>query len=278
MSCILLLLSLLALETTVGVPVEVDYGLPEGWQAGVLESTGQWVVLTQDSGVVSLLPLDLDTLYLPLLPIWNNNGDTLLLEPPLLVVTRTMPDTLYTPAVFPYPAILEIPPGFPGDYLEMLRFWLAWGDPPGIDWFLICLIVAAVLTCVFVVILVVRKKRRGAEEPDAPAPPPAKRSAEALALLDSIWFAEGRWQELYKDVDRLLRNTIDWKFGVANRALTYGQVVRKLRKDQDGNRFMEEAEPLIDEIVLQRYAGWGSSRERTQRFIRMLANIMETWI
>ncbi len=280
MSCFLLLLSLLSVETTVGVPVQVDYGPPEGWLTGTLESTEQWQVLTQDSGVVSLIPLDLDTLELPALPAWNSDGDTLFLSPPLLVVTRTMPDTLYAPSVFPYPAILDIPPGFPGDYLELMRFWLVWGGPPGTDWLLICLIAVAFLVTAIVVILVVRKRRRGVdEEPDESALlPPAKRSAEALALLDSSWFAEGRWQELYTDVDRLLRNTIDWKFGVANRALTYGQVMRKLCREPDGNSFVEETDALIDEIVLQRYADWGSSRERAQRFIRMLVKIMETWI
>ena len=45
-----------------------------------------------------------------------------------------------------------------------------------------------------------------------------------------------------------------------------------------GPGFMEEAEPLVDEIILQRYADWGSTRDRAQRFVKLLARIMETWL
>jgi LPXTG-motif cell wall-anchored protein len=260
------------------VPVEIDYGQPPGWQTGLLDSSEQWEVVSQDSGVVSLIPLDLDTLQLPVLPAWSADGDTVLLEPPLLVVARTIPDTLYTVSVFPWPAPLDIPPGFPRDHLELLMFWKVWGGPPGTNWLLLAGI-AALLAAVLVFFLVLRRRKHSsAEVPGAQQPPPARPSEEALALLESAWFSEGRWQELYREVDRLLRNSIEWKFGLGNRALTYGQVRRNLLGEPDGPGFMEEADPLVEEIVLQRYADWGSSRERAQRFIRLLARIMERWI
>jgi hypothetical protein len=273
---LLLLSSLVSVETTVGVPVTVDYGLPPGLEAGTLQSTDQWEVLSQDSGVVEVLPMDLGTISLPPLSAWTADGDTILLDPPSLEVLGTMPDTLYAVTVFPYPAPMDIPPGYPHDYLAELRFWLVWGGPPGFDWLLALVLGGAASVLAVLAIVLIRKRRRMPMEEEQP-PPPGKRSAEALALLDGALFAEGRWQELYMNVDRLLRNTMAWRFGIVNRALTYGQVRRQLREDGDGSAFLEESAQLVEEIILQRYADWGSTRERAQRFIRMLATLMEKW-
>jgi hypothetical protein len=273
----MLLLSALSAETTVGVPVQLDYRLPSGWEMESLISGEQWQVVSQDSGIVELIPLDLDTLDLPVLQAWYN-GDTLLLQPPELTVMRTMPDTSYVAAVFQYPALLDIPAGFPSDYLLLHRFWLVWGGPPGFNWLLAGIIAAAAAVLLLTVLLIVRRRRKSWEEPEAQPVPPDRPSDEALALLESSFFNDTATTEIYTDVDRLLRNTIDWKFGIANRALTYGQVTRRIRREPGGKRFQEEADPLMQEISLQRYADWGSSRDRAQRFVRLLARIMEEWL
>jgi len=278
-SFLLLILSAMPVESTVGVPVTVDYPLPSGWEIETLDSGEQWEVVSQDSGRMVLIPLDLDTLQLPVLMAWNQQSDTLFLSPPQMIVIRTMADTLYVPAVFPYPALLDIPAGFPADYLEALRFWLAWGAPPGTDWLLISLITAGALIVVLITWLIIRRRLRSRLHQEAAEhdTEPLQSSSDAMALLESKWFTDGCWQELYSDVDRLLRNTIERKFTLSNRALTYGQVMRKLKGKPDGRKFKRETEPLVQEITLQRYAGWGSSRDRAQRFIRLLARIMETW-
>jgi len=279
MFILLFILSAIPVESTLGVSVTVDYPLPAGWEIEALDSGEQWEVVSRDGGSFDIIPLDLDTLQLPALMAWNTQNDTLMLQPPELTVTRTMPDSLYVPAVFPYPALLDIPGGFPVDYILALRFWLAWGAPPGTDWLLISLIITAVLVIVLIAWLIIRRRLGKARHQDSPErdTPPVESSSDALALLESRWFTDGCWQELYSDVDRLLRNTIEIKFDLSNRALTYGQVMRKLKGKPDGRKFKREAEPLVREITLQRYAGWGSSRDRAQRFIRLLARIMETW-
>jgi hypothetical protein len=278
-SFLLSILSAVTVESTVGVPATVDYSLPSGWEIETLDAGEQWEVVSQDGGSINIIPLDLDTLQLPVLMAWNQASDTLLLQPPHMIVIRTMADTLYVPAVFPYPALLDIPAGFSVDYLEVLRFWLAWGAPPGTDWLLISLIATGALIVVLFTWLIIRRRLRSRLHQEATEhdTEPLQSSADAMALLESRWFTDGCWQELYADVDRLLRNTIERKFDLSNRALTYGQVMRKLKGKPDGRKFKRETEPLVEEITLQRYAGWGSSRDRAQRFIRLLAGVMETW-
>jgi len=277
-SFLLLILSAVTVESAVGVPATVDYSLPSGWEIEALGSGEQWEVVSQEDGRINIIPLDLDTLQLPVLMAWNPQNDTLILQPPVFIVSRTMADTLYVPAVFPYPALLDIPGGFPVDYLRALHFWLAWGAPPVTDWLLISLIVTGAVIVLLITWLIIRRRLRRTLAPDSSEHDtvPVQSSSDAMALLESRWFTDGCWQELYSDVDRLLRNTIERKFDLSNRALTYGQVMRKLKGKPDGRRFKREAEPLVEEITLQRYAGWGSSRDRAQRFIRLLARIMET--
>ena len=279
MFILLYILSAVPVESTVGVSVTVDYSLPSGWEIEELGSGEQWEVVSQEGGCIDIIPLDLDTLQLPVLMSWNPQNDTLLLPPPVMIVTRTMADTLYAPAVFPYPALLDIPVGFPVDYIKALRFWLAWGAPPGTDWLLYALIITGALIVVLITWLIIRRRLKKVRIHDSSEhdTAPVQSSSDALALLESRWFTDGCWQELYLDVDRLLRNTIETKFDLSNRALTYGQVMKKLKGKPDGRKFKRETEPLVEEITLQRYAGWGSSRDRAQRFIRLLARIMETW-
>jgi hypothetical protein len=271
-------LAALALASVSGVPLgrplDVDYGAPPAWTVEPLPPDTAWEVLSQDQGMITLLPLALDTLDLPALTAWSG-GDTVELPPPLVVVDRSMPDTLYQVAPFPAPALMWIPPGFPEDYAGALRFWLVWGGPPGTP-FWVWLLPLIPLSALAWFIL---RRRRKAPASAGDTRPPGIRGLEqaALDLLESSMLASGDWKGLFTEVDRILRAVASARSGVSMDAVTWGQAQVRLRSAGCPDGFVEDARELIREITLQRYASWGTTRDRAVASIRRLAEVAGRW-
>ncbi|MCP4647508.1 MAG: hypothetical protein GY852_07215, partial [bacterium] len=263
-----------------GVPLEVDYSFPAGYRYEEFTSDSLYSVLSTENGIFIVVPLAfVDTLHLPVVTIWNEEGDTLYAEPPIVLITGSLPDSIMVPSLPPFPGVMNIPPGLPEDWARNLSFWLVWGSPPPFPW--LKLLAAVALAAALVAYMVKRKKNAPATSSDEliVADLPSGKAAEkqALALLESENFIHGRWAELYSEVDLQYRATVAFKFTVVNKALTLAQISRALVSTGKGRKFLEEASPLIREITLQRYADWGSSRERASGFIRRLAKLRGEW-
>jgi len=273
----LLLLSALA-NAYPGVPFEVDYALPEGYSCEELNSSESFSVLESDSGLFIIVPIVFsDSLTLPILTAWNYQGDTLFLEPPIVAVNGWFPDSLMIPSFPPFPGFMDIPPGLPEDYARNVSFWLAWGAPPDFPWLLT--IAGVILASAVVFYVIKRKKKKNTVEQEQVVRIPAGKEAEneALALLESENFIHGHWPELYTEVDAQFRATAAGKFGVVNKALTLNQIARVIAATAKGRKFLEHASPILKETTLQRFADWGSSRERAEGFIRKLAKLRREW-
>ncbi len=273
----LLLFSALA-NAYPGVPFEVDYALPEGYSCEELNSSESFSVLESDSGLFIIVPIVFsDSLTLPILTAWNYQGDTLFLEPPIIAVNGWFPDSLMIPSFPPFPGFMDIPPGLPEDYSRNVSFWLAWGAPPDFPWLLT--IAGVILASAVVFYVIKRKKKKNTVEQEQVVRIPAGKEAEneALALLESENFIHGHWPELYTEVDAQFRATAAGKFGVVNKALTLNQIARAIAATAKGRKFLEHASPILKETTLQRFADWGSSRERAEGFIRKLAKLRREW-
>lgn len=267
---LLLRMLLMVLEVPLGLPVTVNYGLPAGYEAGELPPGESFSVVGADGGNITIVPLQLDTIPLPDMPAFQD-GDTLLLPGPVLLVTAVIPDSIPSPAFAPAPALMNIPPGFPRDYLRLRAFWLSWGGPPVFPWlpviggFLLCAGAAAWF--------LVRRRRRGA----APLEPTGKEDApldrNVMSLLECDAFVHGDWKALYAQMEGIFRSIVAGRFGLGNPALTLYQMERQLTREKDAGRFLEKARPLMREIVLQIYANRGSSREKSRGFIEILAEL-----
>lgn len=274
---ILLLLSTIS-NAYPGLPVEVDYAIPYGFSCEELKSDTLFSVLEADSGVFVIVPLTFsDSLPLPVLAAWNEEGDTLYLEPPPMSVSGWFPDSLMIPSFPPFPGSMDIPPGLPEDFARNVSFWLVWGMPPGFPWLWVTggVIIAAALT--FFLLKRRNKKSSIRTEPTSHIPAGKAAESEALALLESEHFIHGHWAELYSEVDSQFRTTVAGKFGIVNRALTLNQISRTLASTGKGRKFLEQASPVIKETILQRFADWGSSREKAEGFIRRLAKLRREW-
>ncbi|MCK4672275.1 MAG: hypothetical protein KAT47_06970 [Candidatus Aegiribacteria sp.] len=279
---LLMLISLVSGNETVscslGVPVTFEYIIPDGWIVESLESSGNWCVLEQDGGTVTLIPLSMDTLDLPPLGAHSDSLEGLF-APPVLLVPRTMPDSVWTVSVFPSPLVIAIPPGFPENYLNQHKFWEEWRKAPSTPWLFPMLLIAAITILAVSLWLYYRKKKKLLITEDIHAEEKILLSPldEVKALLDSLAFANGDWITYYRNVDELLRNTVSFRFRISNRALTWKQIIRLARSEEDGSNFAKDSTELIDEITLQRYASWGGSRERAERFTSKLASIRRDW-
>lgn len=267
---LLLRILLTVLEVPLGLPVTVDYGLPQGFTAGELPQGDAFSVVGGEGGSVTVVPLQLDTIALPDLPAIQD-GDTLLLPGPVLLVGAMIPDSALVPASAPAPAPMNIPPGFPIDYLRLRSFWLSWGGPPPFPWipvvggFLLCAGVAAWL--------ILRKRRRGEVSLEASGLEDSPMDRKVLSLLECDAFVHGDWKTLYAQIDGIFRALVAGRFGFGNPALTLYQMERQLSREKGAGRFLERARPLMREIVLQIYANRGSSRERSRGFIELLAEL-----
>jgi hypothetical protein len=262
-----------------GEPVTLSYPVPEGWDPLPIESdTTAWTITSQDGGRVTVIPLALDTLRLPPMRV---SADTLFADvyPPLLLVGRTMPDTVWTVAPFPAPVTILLPPGFPSDYLSRHAFWEDWGAPGPLRWLLPAALAAAVVLAA-ALLAWRRRHRAGPLESGVNASDAGKRLSpeeEALALMETPAFAVGDWPVYYLDVERLLRSTAALRFGTSNPALTWRQMERMIRGKEGGGQFLAASETLAREIALQRYASWGGSRERARKHTLLLAGIRRDW-
>lgn len=275
----LLLLLLSALSNAYpGLPFEVDYSVPDGYSCEELNSSEFFSVIESDSGLFTMVPTAFsDSLTLPVLTAWNYDGDTLFLEPPFVAVVGWFPDSLMNPSFPPFPGYMDIQPGLPEDYARNVSFWLAWGAPPDFPWLLT--ITGVVLTAAVIFYMIKRKKKRNTVQPEQVVRVPAGKDAEneALALLESENFIHGHWPELYTEVDAQFRATAAGKFGIVNKALTLNQIAGSIASTAKGRKFLEQASPILKETTLQRYADWGSSRERAEGFIRKLAKLRREW-
>lgn len=273
----LLILSAILHAADLGVPETLDYGAPEGWEVEGIQPDSTWALLEQNGGLITLVPLALDTITLPALKAWNGS-DTLLLEPPLLVVERTMPDTSFSVSPFPTPALFVVPPGFPDDYLEAHRFWLLWGEPP--HGLLVPVLAAALAAAAAAAILVKARRRRRARSPVLPhgTETGPDLPARMLALLDSPAMASGDWRALFTEIDRLMRALVEARFGLDTTALTYRQMGGEMRGRTDWKRFAEDFSQVIREVTLQRYAGWGTTRDEACALIRAMSDSAGRWL
>jgi len=266
-----------AIQCSLGVPVTIEYSIPEGFSPQPVEVTDNFVLLEQQGDSIKIVPMVLDTLFLP--PLFAVS-DSLEMEfpPPFTVVVRTMPDTTWNVPVFPSPLHHTIPPGLPEDYLERHSFSERWGRAPSTRWLLPSILS---LVAVLAAILILLIHRRRNLLPPADTSSVLKESLSPLdevhALLNSKAFAEGRWPEYYKDVDRLLRDTVAVRFGISSRAYTWHQIRRQLAGETKGRKFTDDAAELTREIILQRYAAWGGSRERAKKYTSKLLNLREEW-
>lgn len=275
-AALVLLLQAQLTDVPLGVPVVVDYSIPGGLEPLPLEPSSDFAVLEQSGDSVTIVPLALDTLDLPPMVVLSDTGETRF-PPPLVTVARTMPDTTWTVPVFTSPIGMNIPPGYPSDYLERHRFWIKWKNSPSRTWLRILILALALAAAGLITWMIRRKRSAAATAEETVSRPGASPLDEVRALLESRAFAEGRWQEYYSDVDRLLRDTVAFRFGIGNRAYTWRQIAGELSSAAEGSRFVREAEELTAEITLQRYAGWGGSRDRAARFTDKLLSIREEW-
>jgi hypothetical protein len=76
--------------------VSIVYETPIGYSLSEIESTEYFEILTQENSEITLIVLDLDTIPLPTLPAINNAGDTIFIDPPVLIVERIRSDTTFT--------------------------------------------------------------------------------------------------------------------------------------------------------------------------------------
>ena len=279
LSSLLMLLCLSASQYTgvpLGRPVTVDYDIPDGLAPVPLEETADFSIIGQRGDSITIVPLSLDTLDLPPMQVISDSV-TREFPAPMVTVSRTMPDTTWTVQVFSSPVSMRIPPGFPSDYLQRHVFWEKWGPAPSRTWLYVALMAAAAALTALITWFV--RKRRPSDETAGPEEKASGLSPvdEALALLQTGAFAQGRWHEYYREVDRLMRDTVSFRFGISNRALTWGQIFRQLSRERGGEKFTGQARELTEEITLQRYAGWGGSRDRARRYTEKLADIRKEW-
>lgn len=273
----LLISEIEAVQCSLGVPVTIDYSIPEGFVPRPLEVTDDFFLLEQNGDRITIVPMVSDTIFLP--PIYAVS-DSLEMEfsAPFIEVVRTMPDTTWIVPVFPSPLNHMIPPGFAEDYLDRHRFWERWGRAPSNTWLLPAILSLAAVIAALTACLIHRKRKRlSATDTFSATKEPISPLDEVQALLDSKAFADGRWLEYYRDVDRLLRGTVAFRFGISNRAYTWHQIRRQLSREKGGRGFIDDSSELLKEITLQRYASWGGSRERAKRYTSSLLSLRREW-
>jgi len=263
------------IQCDLGVPVTIDYSVPENFIPQPLEETDDFILLQQNRDTVTIVPLTLDTLLLPALHAVCDTQE-MDFSPPSIEVLRTMPDTTWNVSVFPSPVTDNIPPGFPEDYLNRHRFWEKWGRRPSNRW-LLPIVLLLVANSAVIIFLFLRRKARRTTEVSSRSKTSSSPLDEVNALLKSRAFAEGRWLEYYRDVDRLLRDTVSFRFGISNRAFTWHQIDRQLARDKEGRKFVDASLELSREITLQRYASWGGSRDRAKRYTSTLLSLRKEW-
>ena len=269
----LLSMSIQPIECDLGQEVEVIYSVPAGLVVEKIESSSDWEITEQRNDILLLIPLALDTLLLPSMECFDDSI-SMVVAPPLLIISRTMPDSTWDVAMFPVPVPMNIPPGLPEDYLHALDFWTKWGQPSDRN-YLIPISIGLLMVIATIAYLLYRRKRKGNLPVDQDTQ--VSTADKALDLLKSLNYANGNWGELYKEIEEILRDITAGKFSIVNRALTIYQLKRELGKSVKGRKFLEEADDILHEILLQRYASWGTTRLRSQEFIKKLSVMAGRW-
>ncbi len=266
-----------AVQCSLGVPVNIDYALPEDFIALPIEITDDFVLLQQAAGSITILPMVLDTLILP--PLFAaSDSIEIQIAAPVVTVFRTMPDTTWSVPVFPSPLLHSIPSGLAGDYLNRHLFWKRWGGAPANKWIPLSIFLLTLILVLSLFLLHRKKRNKLMAVPESSDPRKSMSPLdEVQALFDSKAFAEGRWPEYYRDVERLLRDTVAFRFGISNIALTLHQIRKQLDKNKDGRYFTNDSKEISREITLQRYAAWGGSRERAKKYTSKLHSLREEW-
>ena len=245
--------------------------VPEGWQAQPLRPDSTFALAWQRGDSAAVVPLVLDTLRMPALSLVRGD-DTATVRLPSIPVRSTMADTALSVS-FPSPVDPRIPSGLPADYLGPHRFWESMGAPSS-GW-LVWAVAAAILAAVAAGWMYRRRRGRSPAAGSGARTPALADRAEAL--LGHPSFASGDWEELYSRYDALLREVIDCAADIDSRPLTYTQIAAALSARPARSELWSAAEPLAREVVLQLYAGWGSSRERAASHVRKLASLAERW-
>lgn len=254
-----------------GDTVVLTLPVPDGWRAQPLQSDSTFALIWQRGDSAAVVPLVLDTLRMPPL-VLARGEDTTAAQLPAIPVRSTMSDTAFAVS-FPAPVDPRIPPGLPGEYLDTHRFWASM-EAPSSQWLSYALIGAA-LAAAAGAWLYLRRRRSVPLSAAGASPKPLGERAEAL--LEEPSFASGDWEELYSRYDGLLREVIDSAADMDSRPLTYTQIGAALSARPDGRELWRDAEPLAREVVLQLYAGWGTSRERAASYVRRLASLADRW-
>ncbi len=249
----------------------LELPVPGGWHTTGLSPDSTFAILWQTGDSAAVVPLVLDTLRLPPLAV-HRDGDTAFVDMHPIPLRATMPDTAYSVS-FPAPVDPRIPRGLPGEHLDRHRYWESLASP-GSGWHLYAAAAAVSLAAAAAYLLLGRRGEKASE--DAPAETPSL-CTRAHALLDEACFAAGDWGEFYSRYDAILRAVINCASGIDCRPLTYTQVGVALSSEPEGTELWAEALPLAREVVLQRYAGWGSGRERAVSHVRRLAALAERW-
>ena len=279
MTGVLFLLLLYQIESVnLADTVSIVYDTPIGYSLCEVESTDYFKILTQENSEITLIVLALDTIPLPILPAVNNTGDTIFIDPPVLVVERIRSDSTFTVKPFPGPAVVYIPPGLPEDYLRQLLFWYEWGTAPGFPWLWISLFTA--LSGLGILVLhKLKRKQKTAELLHSPVDLTGEGNfrKRILELLESKSFAEGNWKVLYARLDDMLRSFITSRFSIKTFALTHRQIREHLEKSTNRKQYCLKINEMMKEIQLQRYAGWGSTREKAEVFIKSFADQVGKW-
>lgn len=260
-----------SLPARLGTPLSLRFDVPEDWSVGELPEDSTYTVLRQDGPLVTVVPLLPGTLSVHPLRAWSGSDTASFSVPPVPIEPR-FADTLYNVAPGVFPVGVHFPEGRPGDYLRRLQFWKAWGGEPraATEWIIAgaCLVLLAVAA-----ILHLTRRRRRAVEPTAPPEPPAGLRGDILALLEHPSYGAADWAEFYRRYEELMRELVARRSGIADRSLTYRQLRDRLRDSAKGADLYDRLAPLVRETEMQRYAGWGSTRDRAARFVRSLAEL-----
>ncbi|MBD3369778.1 hypothetical protein GF402_05370 [Candidatus Fermentibacteria bacterium] len=260
-----------SLPARLGIPLSLRFDVPEGWSVGELPEDSTYTVLSQDGPLVTVVPLLPGTLSVHPLRAWSGSDTTSFSVPPVPVEPR-FADTLYNVAPGVFPVGVDLPEGRPEDYLRRLQFWEVWGGDPGgvTKWIIVgaCLVLLAVAAT-----LHLARRRRRAVEPSGTPEPPGGLREDILALLEHPSYGAADWAEFYRRYEELMRMLVARKSGIADRSLTYRQLRDRLRDGVKGADLYDRLSPLVRETEMQRYAGWGSTRDRAARFVRSLAEL-----
>lgn len=263
-----------SLPARLGVPLSIRFDVPQGWSTAELSHDSSYAVMEQNGPLVTVVPLLPGTLSLRPLKAWSGRDTVSCAAAPVPIEPR-FPDTVYNVGPGAFPVGVVLPRGYPEDYLKALRFWEVWGRRP--ESYAPWIVAGALLVALAVAAAFYAYRRRRRRPADAPVATPGGGGlrGEILDLLDHPSYASADWAEFYRSYEELVRRLVARRTGIADRSLTYRQLRNRLCRSPEGTELYESLSPLLRETEVQRYAGWGSTRDRAARFVRSLADLAE---